>query len=109
VPALVNTALNKGNLSRLLNLAAVFGVFAMVPFVWRRLGEGYAIYVLILVLVPISSSVMSVIRYVLPLFPIFMVLGLWGRHPAVDRGLLAFFAIMLGVFTTIFVNWFFVA
>jgi hypothetical protein len=109
VPALINTALNKGNLSRLLNLAAVFGVFAMVPFVWRRLGEGYALYVLILVLVPISSSVMSVIRYVLPLFPIFMVLGLWGRRPAVDRGLLGFFAIMLGVFTTIFVNWFFVA
>lgn len=109
LPALLEVGLTKGNLSRLLNVGATLGALAMVPFVWRRLGEGYAIYVLILVLVPISSAVMSVIRYVLPLFPVFMVLGWWGRRPAVDRGLLSFFALMLGVLTTLFVNWIFVA
>jgi hypothetical protein len=107
--ALAEFQLNKGGLSRLLNLSAVLAVLAMTPFVWRRLGEGYAIYVLILILVPISSSAMSVIRYVLPLFPVFILLGWWGRRATVDRALLACFAVGLGVLTTIFVNWYFVA
>ena len=70
---------SQGALSRLLNVGAVLAVLGMVPFVWRRLGEGYAIYVLVLVLVPISSAAMSVIRYVLTLFPVFILLGGWGR------------------------------
>jgi len=107
--ALAEFQLNKGGLSRLLNLGAVLAVLAMTPFIWRRLGEGYAIYVLILILVPISSSAMSVIRYVLPLFPVFILLGWWGRRATVDRTLLACFAVGLGVLTTIFVNWYFVA
>ena len=105
MPRLADFQLNKGDLSRVLNVGAVLAVLAMVPSIWRRLGEGYAIYVLILVLVPISSAAMSVIRYVLPLFPVFILLGWWGRRRTIDRTLLAVFAAGLGVLTTIFVNW----
>jgi len=107
--ALADFQLNKSGLSRLLNVGAIVAALALVPFIWRRLGEGYALYVLILVLVPISSAAMSVIRYVLTLFPVFIVLGGWGRRPVVDRMLLAAGAVGLGVLTTIFVNWIFVA
>jgi hypothetical protein len=109
INALADFTLNRSNLSRLMNLGALLGALAVVPAVWRRLGEGYAIYVLILLLVPASSALQSMIRYALPLFPVFIVLGWWGRRPTVDRTLLAAFGVLLGVLTTIFANWYFVA
>ena len=107
--ALADFQLNKSGLSRLLNVGAIVATLALAPFIWRRLGEGYALYVLILALAPISSAAMSMIRYVLTFFPAFIVLGGWGRRPAIDRALLAADAVGLGVLTTIFVNWIFVA
>lgn len=107
--ALATMQLGRGDLSRLLNMGAVLAVLAMVPFIRRKFGAGYALYVLIAVLVPLASAAMSAIRYVLPLFPVFILLGWWGRRPTVDRTLLAVFAAGLGVLTVIFVNWVFVA
>jgi hypothetical protein len=107
--ALAEFELNKSNLSRMLNLSAFLGVLAMTPFIWRRLGEGYAIYVLVLLLVPASSALQSMSRYILPMFPVFILLGRWGRLPIIDRAILATFAVLLGVLTTIYVNWVFVA
>jgi hypothetical protein len=107
--ALRDFTINKSNLSRLLNLSAFLAVLGMVPFIWRRLGEGYALYVLVLLLVPAASALQSMIRYVLPMFPVFIVLGAWGRFPAVDRTLLGTFALLLGVLTAIYVNWIFIA
>ena len=82
---------------------------ALVPFIWFKLGEGYAVFVLIMLLVPSASAVGSIIRYVLTQFPAFMLLGWWGRREAVDRTLSMSFAVLLGVFVSIFVNWIFVA
>ena len=88
---------------------AFFLVLALVPFIWQKLGEGYAIYVLILLLIPMASSTQSIIRYLLPIFPIYILLGWWGRRSAVDHAILTSFAVLLGVLTSIFVNWYFVA
>ncbi len=93
----------------MLNVGAFFLALALVPFIWHKLGEGYAIYGLLLLLVPMTSSTQSVIRYVLPIFPIYILLGWWGRRGAVDHTLLTSFAVLLGVLTSIFVNWYFVA
>ncbi len=107
--ALSALTLNNSNLSRLLNLVPFLGVLIMTPFIWRRLGEGYAIYVLVLLLVPAASALQSMIRYVLPMFPVFILLGWWGRSTLVDRALLTTFAVLLGALTAIYVNWVFVA
>lgn len=107
--ALADFQLNRGSLNRLLNLSVALATLAIVPFIWRRLGEGYAVYSLVLILVPLSSSVASVLRYVLPLFPAFILLGWWGRSPTLDRALMASFAVGLGVLTAVFANWYFVA
>ncbi len=109
IRALADFTLTKGNLSRLLNLGAFLGSLALIPFIWRRLGMGYALYTLVFLLLPATSGVQSMIRYVLPLFPIFILLGYWGRRASVDRVLLAAFSILLGLMTTIFVNWVFIA
>lgn len=107
--ALADFQLNRGSLNRLLNLSFALTALAMTPFIWRRLGEGYAVYTLVLILVPLYSSVASVMRYVLPVFPAFILLGWWGRRPTVDRFLTAGFAVGLGVLTAVFANWYFVA
>ncbi len=101
--------LNKGRITSIWNLTALLGFLALTPFIWWKLGEGYAIYVLIQMLVPSASATGSVIRYVLTSFPAFILLGDWGRHDWVDRTILTLFIIFLGVFITIFVNWIFVA
>ena len=107
--ALADFTLTKGNLSRLLNLGAFLGSLVLVPFIWRRLGMGYALYTLVFLLLPATSGLQSMIRYMLPLFPIFILMGYWGRHPSVDRILLSAFSILLGLMTAIFVNWIFIA
>ena len=109
VRALADFTLTKGNLSRLLNLGAFLTSLALVPFIWRRLGAGYALYTLVFLLLPATSGLQSMIRYVLPLFPIFILLGYWGRHSSLDRVLLASFSVLLGLMTTIFANWVFIA
>ena len=56
-----------------------------------------------------ASGTGSIARYVVVLFPLFMLLGAWGRRPWLDRGITISFALMLGVLATAFVNWVFVA
>lgn len=101
--------INKSWLTTAWNLSAFLLFVGLVPFIWRDLGEGYALYVLIMLLVPTSSALGSLIRYVLTAFPAFMQLGLWGRRESLDRLLSLVFAILAGLFTTIFVSWIFVA
>ena len=93
-------------------LDALLGVGALllVPFVWRRLNAAYALYTAVAVLLPLATgTTMSLSRYVLVLFPLFMLLAWWGRHPLVDRALTLAFALLLGILLTVFVNWGFVA
>ncbi len=108
VKVLMDGVINKGWLTNLWNTATLLLFLALIPFIWIRLGEGYAIYVLIMLLVPAASATGSMIRYVLTAFPAFMLLGWWGRRESVDRSLMSSFAVLLGMFVTIFVNWVFV-
>ncbi len=106
---LIKGEVNKGWLTRFWNVTSLLIFLSLVPFIWVKLGEGYAIYVLILMLVPSASAVGSIFRYVLTAFPAFMLFGWWGRREVVDRTLTVSFAALLGVFVAIFVNWIFVA
>lgn len=85
-------------------------VFAMVASisVGLRLGSAYALYVLVSIAIPIASGTGSLIRYVVVLFPLFMMLGAWGRRPSFDTVLRAIFPLGLGLLTVLFVNWIFV-
>lgn len=93
----------------LIDLTAFFVVVTMAVWMWRRLGESYALYSLISVVIPMSSGSQSMTRYVLVVFPFFMLLGLWGRYAILDRILTISFSVFLGIFTAIFVNWIFIA
>lgn len=91
------------------DLAAFAVVVGAGVVMWRQLGESYALYSLLSVLIPVSSGSQSMTRYALVVFPLFMLLGLWGRNGLLDRALLVSFSVFLGIFTAIFVNWIFIA
>lgn len=79
-------------------------------FVARRLGLSYGLYTLSVVLLAASTgSTMSMSRFVVTIFPLFMLLGAWGRLHWVDRIVTVVFLFGLGLSTTVFVNWGFVA
>lgn len=95
------------------HLALDLGAFAAVMlvsfFIWQRLGASYALYAMLCVLIPASSGSQSISRYVLVVFPFFMMLGVWGKNALLDRTLLIGFSVFLGILTSVFVNWIFIA
>jgi len=111
IRALGNTNLLSGEIwyHIIFDLGAFFTVLFMAVTIWRRLGESYAIYSVLSVLIPASSGSQSLIRYILVIFPVFMLLAHWGRNTYLDRILMIGFSVFLGIFTTIFVNWIFIA
>ncbi len=77
---------------------------------WRRLRPSYIAYMALSILVPLStSSLMSMPRFALVLFPMFGILALWGRRASVNNAILAFSLPLLGLFTVLFADWYWVA
>ncbi len=76
----------------------------------RRLRLSYWVYMLLSILVPMStSSLMSMPRFALVLFPMFVVFALAGQNRAFNNAYVAFSLPMLGLFTVLFADWYWVA
>ncbi len=76
----------------------------------RRLRVSYIAYMAVSILVPMStSSLMSMPRFALVLFPMFALFGLWGAKPNVNNAIVAFSMPLLGLFTVLFADWYWVA
>jgi hypothetical protein len=88
-----------------LDLAALAIGLGVGVSVVRTLGPGYGLFTVLGVLIPAWSYTDSMLRYVVVLFPVFMMLGRWGRRPLLDRSLSTVMLVLLGVCTAIFVNW----
>jgi hypothetical protein len=81
----------------------LFLVLALVLLYWRRWPE--AAFVLLGVALAINSGLlMSQRRYMWALFPAFIVLAKWGGRPWVDRLVTAVSLLLLGLFTALFAN-----
>ncbi|MEO6835388.1 MAG: mannosyltransferase family protein [Candidatus Tumulicola sp.] len=77
---------------------------------WNRLRPSYVAYLALSILVPMStSSLMSMPRFALVLFPMFAILARWGERPWVNNLILAFSLPLLGLFTVLFADWYWVA
>ncbi len=107
--ALLSQGASLGNIARFLNLSTLLLFLGISLAVWRRLGAGYAIYIILALLIPTTSASQSIIRYALVCFPVFMVAGDWGRNEFFDRVWMTGSAMLLGVLTAVSVNWIFVA
>jgi Gpi18-like mannosyltransferase len=76
----------------------------------RRLRLSYSIYMALSILVPMStSSLMSMPRFALVLFPMFALFGLWGGRQPFNNAYVAFSLPLLGLFTVLFADWYWVA
>ena len=77
---------------------------------FRRLRPSFTAYMALSIAVPMStSSLMSMPRFALVLFPMFVILALWGGKAWVNNAIVAFSLPLLGLFTVLFADWYWVA
>lgn len=75
------------------------------PWVFTRVGVPFGAYVLVSLLVPLTSNQLEGIgRYAAVLFPVFMLLGTF-RSPRLYDALLVVFSLLFALFVGLFVNW----
>lgn len=76
----------------------------------RRMRPSYSAYMALSILIPMStSSLMSTPRFALVLFPMFVLLAIWGGRAWVNNAIVAFSLPLLGLFTVLFADWYWVA
>lgn len=93
-----------------LELAFTAFMIAVLLGGWRRLRLSYTGYMALSVLAPMcTASLMSMPRFALVLFPMFAILARWGERPWVNNLIVAFFLPLLGLFTVLFADWYWVA
>lgn len=87
----------------------LFGL-AMVGLSWKLLRPSYAAYCTALMLVPLmSGTLLSMPRFVLVMFPMYLVLAILGRRPAVHDSLLVVGMCLSGIFMALYAQWYWVA
>ncbi len=93
----------------LLDLGFTLIFLVLVLASWRLVRPSYALLANLFFLISISSGyLMSLNRYGLTMFPVFMVLAIAGRHPLFDRVYVAMAAGLAGLFMGMFALWFWV-
>lgn len=93
-----------------LEIAFTFLMVAVLLGGLHRLRPSYIAYMALSILIPMStSSLMSMPRFALVLFPMFAIMARWGERPWVNNVILAFSLPLLGLFTVLFADWYWVA
>ncbi len=93
-----------------LEVAFTVLMIAVLAGGWKQLRPSYIAYLALSILIPMStSSLMSMPRFALVLFPMFAILARWGERPWVNNLILAFSLPLLGLFTVLFADWYWVA
>lgn len=93
-----------------LEIAFTVLIIAVLLAGWHSLRPSYIAYMALSILVPMSTSnLMSMPRFALVLFPMFAILARWGERPWVNTVIVAFSLPLLGLFTVLFADWYWVA
>ena len=76
-----------------INLLVTVGLVAAMFTVWKKLPFEYTLHALLMFVAPMlrmttTQPLVSMLRYELVKFPVFFVLGSWGRNPWVNRMIL---------------------
>jgi len=94
------------------SLELAFTALMLVVLVvgFRRLRLSYVLYMALSIVIPMcTSSLMSMPRFALVLFPMFALFALWGARPTFQNAYVAFSLPLLGLFTVLFADWYWVA
>ncbi len=96
--------------NQILELSFTALMVAVLIAGFRRLRPSYIAYMALSILVPLcTSSLMSMPRFALVLFPMFAIFGLWGARPSANNAIVAFSLPLLGLFTVLFADWYWVS
>jgi len=96
--------------NHLIELAFTVMFVALLVVAFRRLRFSYALYFAVSLLVPLSTaSLMSMPRFVLVVFPAFMLLALWGQRPVINSAMVSLSLPILGLFTVLYADWYWLA
>ena len=88
-----------------------FAAFLVLSvFVWRNLRKSYGLYCLLALLIPFATcSLISMTRFVLVLFPVFILLAKWSEKRVwLNYVIIMLFAMLLSLFTIMFANWYWI-
>jgi hypothetical protein len=91
IAALLNLLMSaQASFVDILNLVATAGAGVMIFALWKKLPGEYMFYSIAMWLAPLfrmttTQPLVSMARYTLALFPMFMLLGLWGKNAWVNR------------------------
>lgn len=100
----------KGSMVDALNLVFTLWLIAMMFPIWRRLPPEYFLYSLPMLLAPMlrmttTQPLVSMMRYALAIFPVFMALGAWGGNRQVNR-IIVYLSLLLQLYlSTQFILW----
>lgn len=101
---------SSGSVNHIIELVFTIAFLALVVIAFRKLRPSYSWYFLASLLMPMSTaSLMSMPRFVLVMFPAFMLLAIWGRSAAVNAAIVALSLPLLGLFTVLFADWYWLA
>ena len=77
---------------------------------WRWLRPSYALYMTALLLVPLTTgTLLSMPRFVLVMFPMYLVLAIIGRRPAAHDTMLVGGMCLGGMFMALYAQWYWVS
>jgi hypothetical protein len=105
----MRTVLDGGHPEEVINLVSSLALLVAVPLMWGRLPASYLAYAAVSVLPIVCRESLvtpqeSSARYVLTVFPVFVLLALGGRHAWVDRLVLVTFPVLLGALVAHFAH-----
>jgi len=99
-----------GTVNHIIELTFTFAFLALAVVAFKKLRFSYALYFAASILMPISTaSLMSMPRFVLVMFPAFMLMAMWGRNPVVNSAIVSLSLPLLGLFTVLFADWYWLA
>jgi len=87
------------------SLILVFVLIGII-FVWKRIRKSYALYMGLTLAAPLATgTLMSINRYVLVLFPFYILTAVWAeKNPKFERVYILVSLLLLALYTTLFVN-----
>lgn len=87
----------------------VFGIIMSV-LIFLKVRKSYGVYALLATLIPALTGIMvSMSRYVLIIFPIYILLAKWGKKKIVNASILMVFTMLLAYFMVLFVHNYWIA
>lgn len=86
--------------------AGVFLLFLLILLInYKRISLSYFVYGTMVICLPLfSGTLISLNRYALAAFPVFIILAQWGQKKWFDELITIIFLLLLGLFTAMFVN-----